>query len=110
MQTRNHAFGAENILSILNEDNWIQAKGNFRMKSYKRADTEEIERCLPDERPWDTILVDGHGPMEVKSIHGADYMYCFRSRMGGAVIVNKRSIVTRPISMVVGTGDNRGHQ
>ena len=53
--------------------------------SYKREDS--LERCLPDEKPWDTILVDGHGPMQVASIQGATYAYYFRSRKGGGIIV-----------------------
>ena len=89
MRTRNRAFGAEKILSVLNEDKWIQAKGNFRMKSYKREDS--LERCLPDEKPWDTILVNEHGPMQVPSIQGATYAYYFRSRKGGGIIVKGAS-------------------
>ena len=58
MQSNERASGAEEILSSLNEDNFIQAKGNFRMKSFSRKDTDEIERCAPNEKPWDTILVD----------------------------------------------------
>ena len=59
------------------------------MKSYKREDS--LERCLPDEKPWDTILVDGHGPMQVASIQGATYAYYFRSRKGGGIIVKGAS-------------------
>ena len=71
--------------TTLNEDNWIQTKGNFRVKTHKRID--ELLRCDPNEKPWDVIYFDGHGPMEVKSINGCTYAYYFRSRKGGAIIV-----------------------
>ena len=49
MQSNKRASGADDILSNLNEDNWIQAKGNFRMKSYKRADTERTHKRAKGE-------------------------------------------------------------
>ena len=52
---------------------------------HKRID--ELLRCEPNEKPWDVIYFDGHGPMEIKSINGCTYAYYFRSRKGGAVIV-----------------------
>jgi hypothetical protein len=36
----------DKLLSSLNECNWIQTKGNFRMKSYQ---TSEYGRCIPGE-------------------------------------------------------------
>ena len=74
----------DKLMSNLNECNWIQTKGNFRMKSYQ---TSEYGRCIPGEKPWDTIMVDGHGPHHVPSLQGAVMGYYFRSRFGGAVIV-----------------------
>jgi len=75
----------DRLLSNLNECNWIQTKGNFRMKSFKKSDISH--RCEPGEGPWDTIMVDGHGPHSVPSLQGAAMGYYFRSRYGGAVIV-----------------------
>ena len=43
----------DKLLSSLNECNWIQTKGNFRMKSYQAS---EYGRCIPGEKPWDTIM------------------------------------------------------
>ncbi len=79
------------------------------MKSYKREDS--LERCLPDEKPWDTILVDGHGPMQVASIQGATYAYYFRSRKGGGIIVKGASAHNQPIpTMVVRASNNRSNR
>ena len=87
MQLNGRVHNVKKLKSNLKEDNWIQAKGNFRRKSYSRKDLEVIHRCKPGERPWDTILVDGHGPMNIPTVQGFVIGYYFRSRQGGAAIV-----------------------
>jgi hypothetical protein len=79
------AFRQNKLKSNLTEDNWIHTKANFRAKSHSSQDSQF--RCKPDEAPWDVILFDGHGPMDVPSINGCVYAYYFRSRKGGAAIV-----------------------
>ena len=79
------AFAQNKLKSNLAEDNWIHTKANFRAKSHSSQDSQF--RCKPDEAPWDVILFDGHGPMDVQSINGCVYAYYFRSRKGGAAIV-----------------------
>ena len=69
------AFTHKKLKSSLTEDNWIQAKGNFRAKSHGALDS--LLRCKPEENPWDVILFDGHGPMDVAPVNGCVCAYYF---------------------------------
>ena len=78
MQSRNaKAFSHNSLKSDLTEDSRIQAKASFRAKSHSAMDA--VMRCKQNEHPWDVILFDGHGPMDVPSVNGYVYAYYFRS-------------------------------
>ena len=96
------AFAQNKLKTNLTEDNWIHTKANFRAKSHSSQNLQF--RCLPDEAPWDVILFDGHGPMDVPSINGCVYAYYFRSRKGGAAIVKgvrKKSDFPKVLEQVI---------